>query len=64
MYPFLPSDYPGLSIGVPVRELNGFNTLANNPVFGSISAINLGLAKVGLDLGGMPPPSAATEHDN
>jgi hypothetical protein len=57
-------DYPGFTIGVPIRELNGLNTVTNNPAFGAIVLVNLLLNKVGLTLGGYPPPSAATEHDN
>jgi hypothetical protein len=57
-------DYPGFTIGVPIRELNGINTLTNNPPFGFIVFANLLLNKIGLSLGGYPPPSAATEHDN
>lgn len=57
-------DYPGLSIGVPVREKNAYNTLVNNPYFVAIVTLNVALSKVGLSLGGFPPPSAATEHDN
>jgi hypothetical protein len=49
---------------VPVREQNFFNTLANNPYFFSIITLNVLLAKFDLSLGGFPPPSAATEHDN
>ena len=58
------SDFPGLSIGVPVRERNLVNTLTNNGYFALIMATNLLLDKVGLGLHGYPPPSAATEHDN
>ena len=57
-------DYPGLSIGVPVREKNLYNTVVNNPYFVTIMGLNVILAKFDLSLGGFPPPSAATEHDN
>lgn len=57
-------DFPGLSIGVPVREKNLGGTLRNNPFFALVMASNLALSKVGLGLQGYPPPSAATEHDN
>lgn len=57
-------DYPGFTIGVPIRELNGPNTLTNNLPFGLLISTNIFLDKFGLSLGGFPPPSAATEHDN
>jgi hypothetical protein len=58
------ADFPGLSIGVPVREKNTFGTITNNPYFFFIMATNLLLDRVGLGLHGYPPASAATEHDN
>jgi hypothetical protein len=58
------TDFEGLSIGVPVREKNTWNTLTNNPYFALIILANLLLDKMGSGLQGYPPPSAATEHDN
>mmetsp|Transcript_11812 Transcript_11812/g.21905 ORF Transcript_11812/g.21905 Transcript_11812/m.21905 type:complete len:358 (+) Transcript_11812:56-1129(+) len=58
------TNFEGLSIGVPVREKNTWNTLTNNPYFALTVVTNLLLDKVGLGLHGYPPPSAATEHDN
>lgn len=57
-------DYPGLSIGVPIRDKNAYNTLVNNPYFLLITGSNAILDMLGLSLGGFPPPSASTEHDN
>jgi len=60
------TNYGGLSIGVPIREKNPFNTLVNNPYFAIITACNVILSKLGFSngTGGLPPPSMATEHDN
>lgn len=57
-------DYGGLSIGVPVREMNATLLLQNNKIFTLTTFTNQLLLKVGLQLGGYPPPSAQTEQDN
>eukprot|EP00604_Paraphysomonas_vestita_P003552 CAMPEP_0174822930 /NCGR_PEP_ID=MMETSP1107-20130205/19929_1 /TAXON_ID=36770 /ORGANISM="Paraphysomonas vestita, Strain GFlagA" /LENGTH=312 /DNA_ID=CAMNT_0016043477 /DNA_START=107 /DNA_END=1041 /DNA_ORIENTATION=- len=49
-------NYPGFTIGVPIRELNGPNTLTNNLPFGLLISTNIFLDKFGLSLGGFPPP--------
>jgi hypothetical protein len=57
-------DYGGLSIGVPVREINLTLTVQNNKLFTAVVLTNKVLTKFGLQLGGYPPPSAGTEADN
>lgn len=58
------TNYGGLSIGIPLRERNLTLAFQNNPYFSSIVVANVVLGKLGLSLGGFPPPSQATEQDN
>jgi hypothetical protein len=57
-------DHGGLSVGVPVREINITLTIQNNKMFTAITLTNKLLTLFGLQLGGYPPPSAKTEADN
>ena len=47
-------NYEGLSIGVPLRELNISLSIQNNAQYTSIVLTNLLLDKLGIDLGGYP----------
>jgi hypothetical protein len=58
------TNYGGLSIGIPIRERNFTLSIQNNWYFTSIVVLNVLLPKIGLSLGGYPPPSKATEQDN
>lgn len=61
-----PPDLGGLSIGVPMREVD-IPGVFNNPFFSMIVFANKLLMKASggsLMLEGYPPPSAATEADN
>lgn len=58
------TNYGGLSIGIPIREKNLTLSFQNNKFFTSIVALNKVLPIFGLSLGGFPPISAQTEHDN
>eukprot|EP01031_Cornospumella_fuschlensis_P052850 gene52850-64576_t len=48
-------NYAGISIGVPVREVNTSLSFQNNFQYTSIVYVNKILEKVGLDIGGYPP---------
>lgn len=48
-------NYEGLSIGVPIREVNATLSLRNNFQYTTIVLINKFLDKFGLDIGGYPP---------
>ena len=48
-------NYEGLSIGVPLREVNISLSIQNNAQYTSIVLANLALDKLGIDIGGYPP---------
>jgi hypothetical protein len=48
-------NYKGLSIGVPIREVNYSLTFQNNFQYTSIVLLNKVLEKFGVDIGGYPP---------
>ena len=48
-------NYEGLSIGVPIRELNISLSFQNNAQYTAIILINKFLEKFGLDIGGYAP---------
>lgn len=48
-------NYAGLSIGVPIREVNISLSLQNNLQYTGIILVNKILEKFGLDIGGYPP---------
>jgi hypothetical protein len=48
-------NYEGLSIGVPIREVNISLSIQNNMQYTGIILINKALEKVNLDIGGYPP---------
>jgi len=48
-------NYAGLSIGVPIREVNISLSLQNNLQYTGIILVNKVLEKFGLDIGGYPP---------
>lgn len=60
------TNYDGLSIGVPIRELNFTLSFQNNPYFSSIVITNKILSYFvdWVNIGGFPPPHAGTEGDN
>jgi hypothetical protein len=47
-------NFEGLSIGVPMREVNISLAIRNNLQYTSIVLINKGLEKIGIDIGGYP----------
>jgi hypothetical protein len=48
-------NYEGLSIGVPIREVNFTLSMQNNLQYSAIILINKFLEKYNLDIGGYPP---------
>jgi len=48
-------NYEGLSIGVPLREVNISLSIQNNAQYTSIVLANLALDKLGINIGGYPP---------
>lgn len=48
-------NYEGVSIGLPVRELNLSLSFRNNFQYSSIIMSNVLASKVGIDIGGYPP---------
>ena len=56
------SNYGGFSIGVPMRESKGFETIRNNMYFTTVAFTNIILENLGLGgLGGYAPSGNADE---
>ena len=66
MYSTIYYSYDGLSIGVPIRELNVSLSFRNNFLFTSIVMWNKLTAAIGIDVDGFPPatdPASQVDRD-